>query len=238
MTETVIILMIAGVICIALSYIFSEAVLKHGNEKEENEEKKQALIQSDFSFSDEDLEIIREKVEDAVSQYCEDAIYKTESTLATLSNEKTLALGDYAVTVCDEIEKNHKEVMFLYSMLNDKEKEILALVNEIGQKKAELKELLEKVSQQEASRVEVKEEKPAEEEKQEKEQQDDDLNLDGLEKEFALQEDTDFEEIDNGNTLILELYKSGMNIVEIAKQLGLGVGEVKLIVDLYQGESL
>jgi hypothetical protein len=40
----------------------------------------------------------------------------------------------------------------------------------------------------------------------------------------------------NINGIILELHRSGMNIIEIAKQLGLGVGEVKLVVDLYRGE--
>ena len=38
------------------------------------------------------------------------------------------------------------------------------------------------------------------------------------------------------NQKILEMYQKGESIIGIAKQLGLGVGEVKLIVDLYQGE--
>ena len=37
----------------------------------------------------------------------------------------------------------------------------------------------------------------------------------------------------NHNPQILRLYKSGKNIVEIAKELGLGKGEVKLVIDLY-----
>ena len=32
-------------------------------------------------------------------------------------------------------------------------------------------------------------------------------------------------------------YESGMSIMEIARELGLGVGEVKLVVDLYQGNA-
>jgi len=37
--------------------------------------------------------------------------------------------------------------------------------------------------------------------------------------------------------MILEMHKAGLSILEIAKHLGLGVGEVKLVVDLYQGEA-
>jgi hypothetical protein len=32
------------------------------------------------------------------------------------------------------------------------------------------------------------------------------------------------------------MYRNGDNIITIAKELGLGVGEVKLVIDLYQGE--
>ena len=37
----------------------------------------------------------------------------------------------------------------------------------------------------------------------------------------------------NHNGKILELFKQGKSEVEIAKEMGLGVGEVKLVVDLY-----
>ena len=42
--------------------------------------------------------------------------------------------------------------------------------------------------------------------------------------------------VDSSKDIILEMHKSGLSILEIAKHLGLGVGEVKLVVDLYQGE--
>lgn len=39
----------------------------------------------------------------------------------------------------------------------------------------------------------------------------------------------------NSNDRILRLYKEGKSKVAIAKELGLGVGEVKLVIDLYKG---
>lgn len=40
---------------------------------------------------------------------------------------------------------------------------------------------------------------------------------------------------DNHNQKILELYKEGKDTITIAKELNLGVGEVKLVIDLFEG---
>lgn len=40
---------------------------------------------------------------------------------------------------------------------------------------------------------------------------------------------------ENNNDRILRLYKSGLSSVDIAKELGLGVGEVKLVINLFKG---
>ncbi len=42
-------------------------------------------------------------------------------------------------------------------------------------------------------------------------------------------------EKENNNDKILRLYKIGMDSVDIAKELGLGVGEVKLVINLFKG---
>ena len=39
----------------------------------------------------------------------------------------------------------------------------------------------------------------------------------------------------NNNEAILKLHKLGKSKVEIAKELGLGVGEVSLVIDLFKG---
>ena len=41
----------------------------------------------------------------------------------------------------------------------------------------------------------------------------------------------------NKNSEILELHRQGRSDVAIAQQLGLGVGEVKLVIDLFKGSS-
>ena len=39
----------------------------------------------------------------------------------------------------------------------------------------------------------------------------------------------------NSNERILELHKAGRSNMAIAKELGLGLGEVKLVIDLFEG---
>ena len=41
--------------------------------------------------------------------------------------------------------------------------------------------------------------------------------------------------VENNNDRILRLYKEGYSNVDIAKELGLGVGEVKLVINLFKG---
>ena len=96
-------------------------------------------ITDEYELNEEEIAVLQRRVSDKISADVEEVLYNADQSLSTMSNEKMMALGDYAVTVCDEIEKNHKEVMFLYSMLGDKEKELKALVAEAEVKSAELK---------------------------------------------------------------------------------------------------
>lgn len=180
-------------------------------------------ITDEYELNEEEIAVLQRRVSDKISADVEEVLYNADQSLSTMSNEKMIALGDYAVTVCDEIEKNHKEVMFLYSMLGDKEKELKALVAEAEAKSAELKKANDLALE---AYVESESELQTEE------------APNGVEK-------TDFEELaeesvpqeDNINDIILEMKQNGMSIMEIARELGLGVGEVKLVVDLYQGDA-
>ena len=42
----------------------------------------------------------------------------------------------------------------------------------------------------------------------------------------------------NHNQKILDMYREGKGAVEIAKELGLGVGEVKLVIGLFREEEM
>lgn len=221
MTVTVIALVIIGLIFIFSSFFLSEAVA-------DSTAQETPVQMPEIAFSEEQRQQLHKDVEEELRSIRDGYLYQFQEQAAGTANEKMLALGDYAVSVCDEIEKNHKEAMFLYSMLGDKEKELKLLVEQVDTLKQELQVLSEEVG--ETAR-----------ESQNIAQNADDFEqtmhtADAMDVDFEqLDEQTESPQTDNANEIILDLKKSGMSIIEIAKQLGLGVGEVKLVVDLYEG---
>ncbi len=316
MTVSVIVTMIVGLLIIVASFFVGENLTG----KEENNRLDFMTIDEDYEFSERELRIIKRKIEDVIANHAKEILYETNDSLVAMANEKTMALGDYAVAVCEEIEKNHKEVMFLYSMLDDKQKEIMNTVRAVDEanksikdsvsrlknpitvtpaslkqsaaeetpaeekktsaidqlsalakrkKEAELlqaeqsqAEALQKSAEQARQQLKSQtasepkpeldaaviqtagEEEPVVEEKETALSKDNGEEQAVMEEFSDTQQDTAVEEHpeeesaegENSNAIILEMHKNGNSILEIAKQLGLGVGEVKLVIDLYRGE--
>lgn len=294
MTVSIVVMMSIGLILIIASFLISEKLTK----KKDNFNVDLLTVDDNYEFSERELRIIKRKIEDVIANQAKDILYETNESLSNMANEKTLALGDYAVAVCEEIEKNHKEVMFLYSMLDDKQKEIMNTVRIVDETNQKVNETLTKaqkhitVSMEQPQTIEI----PSETEKKQSAidqltalskmkreaevasrqnvnvissqvetentmeteiveteaagdgQQADELteetmsiedafaDLEQAELDFDEALEEEFEENENSNDIILEMFRNGNSIIEIAKQLGLGVGEVKLVVDLYQGE--
>ncbi len=249
MTGSIVIMSILGVVLIIASFLVSEKLIK----KENSFNIDLLTVNEDYEFSEREQSIIKRKIEDVIAKQAKDILYETNDSLANMANEKMMALGDYAVAVCDEIEKNHKEVMFLYGMLDDKQKEIMNTVKMVDETKLNVMEINDKLNlkmEQQSDQIKksgsaeksvIKEDsdllnqnikdKNLEIKKEQEEQLE--IKVEDISSEESKQES---EDSDNSNNLILEMYQNGDSIIEIAKQLGLGVGEVKLVVDLYQGE--
>ena len=248
MTGSVAVMMIMGIILILASFFVSEKLTK----KEDVFNADLLTVDDNYEFSERELRVIRRKIEDVIAEQAKDILYETNDSLSNMANEKTMALGDYAVAVCEEIEKNHKEVMFLYSMLEDKQKEIMNLTR--MKKEAEQSKLTENVQPAAEISEETKTAIPArqaasvkaqeyeevivgsEEESENTESEDIFAEMDQADLDFEDELEEEFQENENSNDIILEMYKNGNSIIDIAKQLGLGVGEVKLVIDLYRGE--
>lgn len=290
MTSSVVVMIIIGIIFIFVSFFVSEKLAK----RENNINLDLLKVDDDYEFSERELNIIKRKIEDVIVNQAKDILYETNESLSSMANEKTMALGDYAVTVCDEIEKNHKEVMFLYSMLDDKQKEIMDTVRNVDDVNREVKELLSQVQEKKNDMSKMEEpdkkktgidqltslkqmkesllqdekivkshddtlkNKATKEKKNTKSakskikepEEKETIVFEEIKKEITTEETKDenldekvpevmreSEENENSNDIILELYQKGESIIEIAKQLGLGVGEVKLVIDLYRGEE-
>lgn len=212
------VLIVIGIAFIFISYVFSEKMEKSMKEEALNEE----LIIPD-ELSEEQKEKISKLINDYMAEKIDSKLDQVEEQFSQIVNEKTLALGDYAVTVNEEIARNHNEAMFLYSMLNDKQKEIMTTANMVDDYRKDVEEFVTRNNL-------VVEPNHAEDSLEEEIKEIDEAIFDDVENEEITPE------VDSSKDVILEMHKSGLSILEIAKHLGLGVGEVKLVVDLYQGE--
>ena len=281
-------------------------------------------------MSAEELKVITEKeiknaelaIDGMLDEHIASKTDETKRDLEKETNSKIMAINEYSDTVLDSINKSHNEIMFLYSMLNDKHEELTRLSGNIEKITAQAKKTFEPV---EASKINnlsnktVLNAKPvvnaapvsnrqavtesrgivssdivtgtkntASVKKQNVSAQNmmsqhaaaqnimsqntvvrntavpntvvpnmaaqnavaqnvavsnmtaQNMTASNTAMQSRNLSDTDVQsgrvydisEI-NHNPQILRLYKSGKNIVEIAKELGLGKGEVKLVIDLY-----
>ena len=109
-------------------------------------------------MSAEELKVITEKeiknAESAIDGMLDEHIAsKTDETKRDLekeTNSKIMAINEYSDTVLDSINKSHNEIMFLYSMLNDKHEELTRLSGNIEKITAQAKKTFEPV---EASKI-------------------------------------------------------------------------------------
>ena len=109
-------------------------------------------------MSAEELKVITEKeiknAESAIDGMLDEHIAsKTDETKRDLekeTNSKIMAINEYSDTVLDSINKSHNEIMFLYSMLNDKHEELTRLSGNIEKITAQAKKTFESV---EASKI-------------------------------------------------------------------------------------
>ena len=92
----------------------------------------------------------KETVKNILEDMTEDIAGKAERELEKLSNEKIMSVHDYSNTILEEINKNHNEVMFLYSMLDDKDKEIKNTVHKVQDTIKSIRRMEEELEEQEA----------------------------------------------------------------------------------------
>lgn len=233
-----IVLLIAGGIIFILSFFIPER--KHevsGQSKELAQEEISELV-------NRELENVRGHVDEVVEEAVTYAMEKTERSLERLSNEKIMAVNEYSDTVLAEIHKNHEEAMFLYDMLNSKHANLKNTVSEINRTVKEAEETVTSFRQLVPEPLTEEEMKAVERAaKPERLETVSEAGKEGIEAP-AEQEGTGrvsfLQETDadgrNNNERILELYNQGKSKVAIAKELGLGVGEVKLVIDLFKNQ--
>lgn len=222
MTGLEIFLIIAGILIIVVSFIISE--------KFENSKNSDSFgAQVDLAVISE--EVVRQQVDIAAQNAVDETVEKTEAMLDKISTEKIMAVNDYSESVLDEINKNHEEVMFLYSMLNDKEKDIKNTIRDIENVKKTVNMIKnENISDEMQEDILIDEDKEeiieaVKEEKAEEQEK--------IENKSSIRINRTI----NNNQKILDMYKQGISNIDIAKQLNIGIGEVRLVIDLFRSHS-
>ena len=207
------------------------------------EETKNLAAQEIKNMVAEEMDHVRGRLEELSEEEMQQQIEKSERSMERISNEKIMAVNEYSDTVLAEIRKNHEEVMFLYDMLNNKHtslKNTVAEVNRAVKEAREAVKAMQKLSASGAAEARKEWELPvsAEEEKPLKPVPESFRGLEPPPLTVRNGEDEDAfregEQERNNNERIMALYRQGKSATAIAKELGLGVGEVKLVIGLFR----
>ena len=83
-------------------------------------------------LSQEETEEIRLVVARIVAERREKIIEETDDYLSKVANEKIISVNEFSEQIMEKLNVNHKEVVFLYNMLNEKEAEIKELARILG----------------------------------------------------------------------------------------------------------
>lgn len=191
---------------------------------------------------DRGLKNAETRIEDAIDEQVDQSSEKVDRSLEKVTNDKIMAISEYSDTVIESMNKTHNEIMFLYSMLNDKHTELTGMAADLQRLAADVRSLEEKVpltapqaaSERAAAVSAASAVTPVPVEKADTTGRETAAAPAEQKEEMPETEETKQEGL---HAEILKLKKLGMTEVQIAKKLGIGIGEVRLVNGLYRGES-
>lgn len=232
MIWTELFLIVIGIAFIGVSFYITERL------SEQDLEQISMMSAEDLKrISDKQVKEMKVKLDNALENIIDESLIVTERGLERETNNKIMAVSEYSETVLEAINKAHTEVTFIYSMLNDKQTETAQLVGDLQKIAKYIRDMdLENTVTRAEAAI---------------------SNMNNMEKGFeplvapvieiveetpVINETTNTKEAQvvseeapelTKNEKILLLYKEGKDEVEIAKLLDCGLGEVRLVVGLY-----
>ena len=192
---------------------------------------------------DRELETAGAKISDMADQTVDLSINQIQRKMEKDTNEKIMAISEYSDSVMEKLQKINNEVTFLYSMLGDKHTELnesMAQLNDLILEcqavQTQTTATLQQYRELQRSSVQDMESAETENSSEETERSKQPENSVSPSDSELLEADGE-ENSTNVREAILERYRLGEELKDIARDLGLGYGEVKLIVELYKGEE-
>ena len=262
MTALEVVLIICGIICVVVSFIMGNggestepqtvSVELTEKQKESIKEQVNAAVMEELELLNEQTEVTLDKISNTkimeMNEFAETILKEIDRNhnetvfLYDMLNEKAKevksTVKDVNVTK-KQVQKMHAEVTATDDVMTDRDKDddqkaaeaigLLtgSLTNDSTDKKAETPKKTETLKKQEnadGSKTAVKKTaKPRKVKKQIDQELAEDVS--GI--------NIQFEKGPNNNEKVLKLFNEGKSNKDIAKELNLGVGEVKLVIDLY-----
>ena len=227
MTGLQISLLVIGIVFLVGSFFVSEKLSSSDVQEIQKlgEKEIKILLEKEMKAAESKLE---EMAKDKIDEKIESFAVETDKEL----NNKIMSISEYSDTVLDSMNKSHNEIMFMYEMLNEKQQKVTDLTKELGlmqsavtQMEASIDDKIEQVEamSQKAVELEMPENIGVSEEDS------------SLQDEFEAYNENEHAGEGNRNDEIIKLYNEGLSEIEIAKQMGKGLGEVKLVLGLFNG---
>lgn len=224
MTSVEVTLIIIGIIFVFVSFFVQEKLSQKDIEEITKLSEKELKV-----IVERQLKSANDKVTEAIGQAIDEAQEQTKRDMEKETNEKIMAISEYSNTVLDSMNKTHNEILFLYNMLNDKHSDLTQLASQLQQFSDRMRSTQTEVLQNIAEAAKELEQ-PASVRKAPVQREP--ATVPASNEKVQNEEDSV-----NHNNRILILHQQGMSDVEIARQLGLGLGEVMLVIGLYRGEE-
>lgn len=250
MTMIEIILLLVGCVFMIGSFFISEKLSSSELDKiaELSEDELKKIIEREVNNAGTQMD-------DVIGQKMEEAGGQAERAMEKEANEQIMQIHEYSETVMESMKKTHDEIMFLYSMLNDKHTEMTSMTGDLQRLAADIRNLQENLSAKAGTSIR----KPvAESHVVQQPVMKQNAVVQPMTETIDVQPEPEvqvnrFQEIQEpeqktekpetadaqgmSNDMILKLYEQGLSKVEIAKQLGRGLGEVNLVIELYKGDE-
>lgn len=231
MGATEIVLIVIGVVVIIASFFITERL------SQKDLEQISMMSQADLKhIAQKQAQEVQTQVGNSVEELIEDSLEITKRGLERETNNKIMAVSEYSDTVMESMNKTHNEIMFLYSMLNDKQSETADLISDLQRyvktiRDLDLENVIARLEEQAKPKTKAKTGTKTRTKKKTAASAE-------LSKEELVIADSGAEKkagdvLLTKNEQILLLYKEGKDEVEIAKLLDCGLGEVRLVLGLY-----
>lgn len=231
MVAVEVVLILIGVVFLVGSFFVTEKL------SQQDLEQISLMSQADLKYiAEKQVKDIKTQVEDSVEEIIDESLEITKRGLEKETNNKIMAVSEYSDTVMEAMNKTHNEIMFLYSMLNDKHAETAEIVGDLQKYAKQIREfdMDAAIAKMDSAVNSVSgSEKVTEQNEMNNKKVSYNIEESAIDDSFVDNMSETAEELLNKNEQILLLHKEGMDEVEIAKALDCGLGEVRLVLGLY-----